>query len=283
MHTVLQHRLSPRGRGLRPWANSIDTGTDSVVLINNDGSNKIVAVNQGGWFHSIQESADGKSAVFIAEATDTNTGYIWYQIFLGTAAGNTFNATQLTSDAEDHYQAQLSFDGKQVVFVKDDGQAYVMSASPNATETLIPNLADFDVVSPTFTPDGKSIVFEDCGMDSINFVNVDGSGSAVLNNPGDSGRSLDDTPSVSPDGKLIAFLSDNDVYVMDITGQNVKPLTTDAMNDDPMFVNGKIVYLSWRDETGFAEIYSMNPDGSNPKRLTNEAAPKWLQDYDENY
>ncbi len=272
-----EQRFMPHGVGLKPWANDLDPGTDSVVLMNNDGAGgETIVVDQGGWFESIQVTPDGKNAAFVARVTGDST---YWQVFLAKQSGsNTYTITQLTSDAENHYQAQLSADGKTVVFVKDTSQAYLMSSS-GGTETLIPTAEGVIVYSPTFTPDGKAIVFEDCWDDTINIVNLDGSGMVVLNNPTDFGRSLDDLPAVSPDGKLITFLSDSDVYVMDINGQNVQQLTTDHMSHDPMFVNKKIVFRSWRDG-GAAEIYSMDISGANQSRLTNNSVDEWFQSHD---
>ena len=282
-----QHRMVQRRAGLRPFAVDIDGGTDSIVLMNNDGTGEAVAVDQGGWFYSIQIGLNGKSVAFTADITGVDGTY--QQVLVATGSGTNYSnytVTQLTSDAEDHYQAQLSPDGAKVIFVKDTSglnQAYVISAT-GGTETLVPIPDTMDVYSPTFTPDGQSIVFEDCVPDSINIVKLDGTGMTVLNNA--DGSYEDDTPSVSPDGKLITFLQDYNVFVMDINGQNVKQLTTDGMNDDPMFVNDKIVYLSFADEDGLSntsEIYSMNADGTNPKRLTTVTVDDRFQYYDENY
>ena len=277
-----EQRFMPHGVGLQPWANDIDPGSDSVVLMNNDGTGgETIVVDQGGWFGSIQLTPDGKNAAFTAVVTADGT---YWQVFLAKKTGNTtYTITQLTTDAEHHYQPQLSADGKKVVFVKYNStigmnQAYVMSVS-GGSETLIPTPDTMDVISPTFTPDGKSIVFEDCKYDTIDIVNLDGSGSNVLNYPDEHGRMLDDLPSVSPDGKLVTFLSDGDVYVMDINGQNVQQLTTDGMSHDPMFVNKKIVFLSWRDGMSY-DVYSMDVNGSNQKRLTNNSVMEWFQDYD---
>jgi TolB protein len=280
-----QQRMTQRGVGLRPWAVEIDPGTDSVVIMNNDGSGEVVAVNQGGWFYSIQVGIYGNKVSLTADITTNGTTN--EQVLMASGSGNdytNYTVTQLTSDAEDHYQAQLSADGKKMVFIKYNStagtdQAYVVSTSGGA-ETAIPTPDNVEVVSPTFTPDGKSIVFEDCNLDSIDIVNLDGTDFKVLHNA--DGTVQDDTPGVSPDGKLITFLSEFDVYTMDMNGGSVKQLTTDGLSDDPMFVNNKIVFLSYRDNMGSSEIYSMSTDGSNQKRLTNNSFWEWFQDYDMN-
>jgi Tol biopolymer transport system component len=276
-----RHRLTQRGVGLQPWANDIDPGTDSVVLMNNDGTGETVVADQAGWFYSIQLSLDGKSGVFTSDVT--TDGVTYEQIFIAQAMSqSTFTVTQITTDAEHHHVPQLSPDGTKIVFSKYDSevgqeQAYFMSVSGGA-ETRIPTPANMDVLSPTFTPDGKGIIFEDCTIDSINRVNLDGTGMVVLNNA--DGNYLDDLPSASADGKYITFIQDGDVLRMDINGQNVIPLTTDGENWDAMFVNNKIVFLSYRDNVTGAEIYSMNIDGSNQKRLTNNNLYEWFNDFD---
>ena len=93
------------------------------------------------------------------------------------------------------------------------------------------------------------------------------------------GSVLDDQPFLSADGKLITYVHERDVYTMDLNGQNRK-LTTDQMSADPMFVNQKIVFLSYRDQAMGWEIYSMNIDGSAKTRLTNNSNNEWFEDYD---
>ena len=276
-----QHRLTPRGLGLQPWANDIDPGTDSVVLMNNDGTGETVVADQAGWFYSIQMAVDGKSGVFTSDVT--SDGMTYEHIFVAQAMSqSTFTVTQLTTDAEHHYVPQLSPDGTKVVFTKynpdiDQEQAYVMSVSGGA-ETLIPTPDTMLVLNPTFTPDGTRIIFEDCNIDSINQVKLDGTGMVVLNNA--DGTYLDDLPSASADGKYITFIQDGNVMRMDINGQNVTQLTNDDASWDAMFVNKKIVFLSSRDDVTGYEIYSMNVDGTNQTRLTNNNFYEWFNDFD---
>lgn len=270
--------------GLRPWSADIDPGPTSVMLMKNDGTNLTTVANQAGWFESVQLSLDGTEGAFTADSTSTNGTFA--QAFMAemTTAPN-YVIQQLTSDAEGHWMAQVSPDGKQIVFTKynsavGEDQAYLMSTS-GGPETAIPTPDTLDVLAPTFTPDGKSIVFEDCNVDSINKINIDGTGMVVLNNA--SGQYLDDLPSVSPDGSKVVFIQNNEqgdnVYIMDISGQNVQQLTIDGTAWDPMFVKDKIVFLSWKDNQ-YGEIYSMNYDGTSLQRLTNNNSYEWFEEWD---
>lgn len=127
-------------------------------------------------------------------------------------------------------------------------------------------------------------------------ANLDGSDMKKLtHNPG-----YDAEPIISSDGKKIVFGSqrenDFDIYIMDADGANVKRLT-DALGYDggPWFSpNGKkIVWRAWHPETSAEkaqwrdnmtnnyiqstplDLWVMNSDGSNKKRLTDNGATNW--------
>ena len=100
-------------------------------------------------------------------------------------------------------------------------------------------------------------------------------------------QSYDWGPSWSPDGSRIAFGSDrdgnNEIYVMDSDGSNLRRLT-DHPGDDgsPSWSpDGRsIAFQSDRD--GDYEIYVMESDGSNVRRLTDhsggDGSPSWSPD-----
>jgi TolB protein len=95
------------------------------------------------------------------------------------------------------------------------------------------------------------------------------------------------TPALSPDGKRVVFASNRDngfydIYVMNSDGSNVKRLTnTTVSNFKPTWsADGtKILFTSTRDAADPTargvgaswEIYMMNADGSNVKRVTNNS------------
>ena len=139
------------------------------------------------------------------------------------------------------------------------------------------------------------------GNAEIYVMDIDGSNQRRLTN----NRDKDYSPSWSPDGKRIVFMSNRDghlrddipgistyeIYVMDADGGNPQNLTND-LNDDrnPSWSpdSKRIVFSSARDgnfigELGItSEIYLMDADGGNQQRLTenrkNDRSPVWSPD-----
>ncbi len=257
----------------KPLSTGIAPGSESVVMMKNDGTGETVLSiqnNSTGNFGAVQLSLDGKMGV--GTAVDEN-GYL--QIYVANMANpKNMKAVQLTTDAENHHVPQLSPNNKTVLFFKYNAtngnyQAYTIKASGGA-ETLI-STPSVGVVTPTYTPDGLKIVFEEENNDTIDIMNADGTGINVLTNG--QGAYFDELPSVSPDGKTIAFsrwgateTGGENIYTVNINGTNLKQLTTTGTAWDPLFVNSKIAYVSGGD------IYSMNLDGTSQKNLTNTSS-----------
>ena len=128
----------------------------------------------------------------------------------------------------------------------------------------------------------------------IYVMEVDGNNQRRLTNS----RGWDISPSWSPDGKRIAFMSwraghfigefglSSEIYVMDADGKNTRRLTNNRKSDSsPSWSpDGKwIVFTADRkgDDVNY-EIYVMDADGGNQRRLTNnrvhDKSPSWSSD-----
>ena len=81
-------------------------------------------------------------------------------------------------------------------------------------------------------------------------------------------------PTVSPDGKRVAFTAFSKLYVMDLPSGTPKKLTN---NGDGEFMptwspDGRsIAYVTWTGSKG-GDIYTVSADGGSPRRLTNTPA-----------
>jgi TolB protein len=164
-----------------------------------------------------------------------------YDIYIIDADGS--NLRRLTT--EGGYYPTWSPDGKYIAFTRREGDRYAIwimnSDGKNQTRLTYG-------VEPNWSPDGKKIVFtSDSWPRKIGVINLDGSGMIWLTEPptivfrdGTSGPATDGFPRWSPDGKKIAFVSNR---------------------------------------SGNFDIYTMNADGSEITRLTNNPAddsyPSW--------
>jgi Tol biopolymer transport system component len=149
---------------------------------------------------------------------------------------------------------------------------------------------------PSWSPDGSEIVFQSNrfgGNLNILRMKADGTGIVPLTDFASSATSVD--PAWSPDGTKILFVSDRaggargEIWVMNADGTNPLRLTTNSQSPSGSYFHDfepawspdgtKIVFRSERDGFANSEIYSMNADGSNQTRLTNNAAedkePSW--------
>ena len=190
----------------------------------------------------------------------------------------------------------------QIAFASDrDGnlEIYVMGIDGGNLRRLTNNPdGDWD---PSWSPDGKRIAFMS-GRDG----HVDGHGAPipeiyVMDANGDNQKNLtnnpsaDRSPSWSPDGSRIAFMSDRDggydIYVMDADGSNQQNLSNHPFSDrNPSWSpdGAQIVFSARRDghvenEAAIThEIYVMDADGENQRRLTdnrnNDWEPSWSPD-----
>lgn len=142
--------------------------------------------------------------------------------------------------------------------------------------------------SPSFSPDGKQLVFYSHLNDStwsLFSIAVDGSGvrrlTAVDN-------IWDWSPRYSPNGQTLIFARTvlkpryrSELWTMDIDGSNAKRFgCIDGQGPDWSPDGKRIVYFHYRE--GLGDIWLIDADGKNRKRLTNHPAedwwPKWSPD-----
>ena len=218
------------------------------------------------------------------------------EIYIMNADGS--EQKNLTNNHADDSWHSWSFSEKKIAFTsKRDGnqEIYIMNADGSEQKNLTNNPA-WDYY-PFWSPDGKKIAFVSYrdGNQEIYVMNADGSEQKNLtNNP-----AYDSATSWSPDGKKIAFVSQRDgnyeIYVMNADGSQQKRLTNNPASDsfpiwspflpletkenkqepleEKLYEQTKIAFGSDRD--GNEEIYVMNADGSEQKRLTNSPALDW--------
>lgn len=133
---------------------------------------------------------------------------------------------------------------------------------------------------PVWSPNGDLVAFQ--SIRSANFeiyvMSSDGSNLRGLTNHEDP----DLWPSWSPDGQQIIFESQrtengkSGLYIMNVSSGDVRPLLADDWNNgQPTWSkSGKVAFYS--DKDGNKEIYTINQDGTDLKRITFHEAEDWF-------
>jgi Tol biopolymer transport system component len=162
------------------------------------------------------------------------------------------------------------------------------SAPAQVEDAAVVRLTAVRDMYPYWSPDGKQVVFQSDRHDAmmgdrdIYIMNADGSSIKRLIHRDES----DETPVWSPDGSQILFSSyvtdeNNELFIMNVDGTGVTQLTDNPGRDGHQSFSpdgSTIIFNSQRDddgseETSNYEIYEMNRDGTNVRRLT--VFPGW--------
>jgi TolB protein len=255
---------------------------NQVCIMNADGSGwrrLTTDNNRQHWYASL--SPDGQSILYSA-FRESNVHEIYEMTLIDG------NVTQLTNRLGVLTGAEISPDGARITFARGNPstnqvQVWVMDRNGHNPEN-IPQLAGWD---PTWSPDGKQILFASNrdGLVQLFTVNVNGSGlHSVTNLPAIRGRS-----DWSPDGGSIVTYSgpswNREIYIMNADGSNARQLTpTGGNSQGPSFSpDGKwVVFTAYFDKYGDdhgCEIYIIRVDGTDLRRLTDndycDYQPRW--------
>ena len=217
-----------------------------------------------------------------------------HDIFMADASGH--NQVRLTSWPGDEQTPRFSPNGKKIVFraarsPEDAPELWIMNrdGTEKTNLTRTPGGTEW---SPTWTPDGRSIIFS-CGSSIVGAVgndlcsmNPDGSGRrSLLRDPNTS----EEYPSYAPTGRSFAYISygaasDFEIWAADADGANRRRLSASprAADEWPAWSpDGK--HIAWMRRTGTGDIWLMDPDGAHKRNLTrspllDEQFPAWLPD-----
>jgi len=220
--------------------------------------------------------------------TPGTNGRIAFQMDFGrgseiyTIKRNGLGIRQLTKVQGSAEMPDWSPDGTQIAFAAEDGPTgvWIMNADGSHLHQVVASGE-----APAFTPDGTHLVYDcfDCtGGQGIFLVNADGSdspGTRLTTNP--SGYDGDTNAEVAPDGQTVTFVrrkvegEQQALFSVDIDGTDVDKLVPYRFN---VFIkhdwapDGEHIVFS-SPIGGTANVYTIEPDGSDLVQLTHVAAP----------
>ena len=195
--------------------------------------------------------------------------------------------TQLTTPASAPgalaWEPAWSPDGSKIAFVGGQGDIFTMAPDGSNVTNVSNNGQEYE---PKWSPDGARLVFTSARDDNnsslageIYVMNADGSGQTRISNDNFEDRN----GAWSPDGSKIAYSRDDtdasgptqngQIFLMNPDGTGQTPITDlTSSNGWPAWSpdGSRIAFTSNR--SGANEIWVMNPDGSNPVRLTTSPA-----------
>jgi Tol biopolymer transport system component len=204
--------------------------------------------------------------------------------------------TYLTEDGPGYSnrEAAWSYDGSKIVYIRqaanDLPRLWIMAADGSGKQQL--TFGGLGADNPTFSPDGRSILFTGftTGTPELWVMNADGSHQITST----TGREVafeskilqwSLTGSYSPDGTKIAFGSTQsgnvEIWIANADGSD--PVQVTFAQDDPSSPDAnapswspdgsKIVFWSGIAH-GYGNIFTMNPDGTGRTQLTFTPAPE---------
>ena len=194
------------------------------------------------------------------------------EIYIMNADGS--GQTRLTYSQYADNEPMLSPDGRFIVFVSQRAgghKLFIMNADGADQRQLTDGRAEQEY-DPYFSPDGQWIVYSSSrgGRYELWLIHPDGTGLKQLTS-GPGGKNF---PAWSPDGQWIAYNS--------VQGEEdvVKVIRSDGTDDRVIlqqedayltgWSGGRILFVAPNGAT--ADVYSMNPDGSDVRQLTTDPA-----------
>jgi tricorn protease-like protein len=179
-------------------------------------------------------------------------GYALY-VWNGTSA----EPKQITPNSADAYCPAISPDGRWVAFVNNaDRDLWVVNVDGTGLRKVTDAL--YEVSEPKFSSDGRLLVFAGItrtnAQSDIFTVDIDGKNlkNITLMRPA---KDSEDLPSLSHDGKLVAYVVGHEVWVMELSNSNAKKVCS---GEYPMFLPGNDIGFTGLGDNSFAFVSSEN-------------------------
>lgn len=224
----------------------------------------------------------GAKGIFTSKFLFVNTSTGKKEIYICDFDG--YNIKKVTSDNSIALFPRWSPKGDGFAFTsyrEEGNKLYYMNLASGTINRISGNK---EGISASWTSDGKSLDLVMRENRNADIYNVDPDGKIIEKLTRHWGDDI--SPSRSPDGKKIVFVSDRSgapqVYIKDLITESEERITFDFKEcASPVWsVLNKIAFVAIGE--GIHDIYTMNPDGSGLKKLTegsgNNEEPCWSPD-----
>lgn len=235
-----------------------------VVVMDADGTHEVNVTDHPAYDGWPTWSADGTKVLFASDRTGGN------RIFMAAPDGS--GVEQLFDQPGDWAKPIMSRDGTKLTCTRTlDGNVdvYTMDWATRAL-TKLSNIRNDD---PSWSPDGKKILFQSNRAENWEIYTVDEDGSNLVRLTAT--PAADVQPAFSPDGSQIAFVSDRDgneeIYVMRADGSyqvNVSQHPGRDLQPGWSPDGTRLLFSSDRGSSGELDVYVMHSDGSDVALVT---------------
>ncbi len=259
-----------------------ETETRQEIYSVRAGSGESKPLTHGGWskIFRLSWTKDPQGVMMSAADSETPALQVWYVAF---PSGD---ARRITNDLNDYKTLTVTADSELAAVVQtdeqsnisftqtEDGKGTQTEDGKGPTQLTSSNYDGFDGLS--WTPDGQLLYSAARnGLQDIWLVDTEGKQKAQLTQ---SVRGQNTSPSMSPDGRTIVFVSSRDgkqrIWRMDANGDRAQRLTDGQRDTSPVLSpDGQwIFYLSLRAQ-GVSELLKISINGGAPVSLLNDGLP----------
>lgn len=252
-------------------------GNDEIYMMDYDGQNQTRLTFNRAKDYMPAWASDGRSFAYTSYRFTKASLFIF----------NPFNGTHIEVQGEGtNWAPSFSPDGKKLAFCStlagNNSEIYVYEIDSKKIKRITFNKA-VDT-APSWSPTSRQIAFTSDRGGTPQIYTMDAEGANVKRVS--FGGTYHDAPVWSPGGERIAYVSRVDqifdIYVLNLRTQEITKLTESfARNESPCWSpDGRHLIVS-SNRSGKIQLYSIDYDGSNVKRLTSQGENK-LPDWSRN-